>query len=102
MIGRVTLIAAAGVAAAETAGAGAAAAADLPWANLAGQLTGLGFVLWYAYFLTAKVLPKERERGDQQAAEFLAELRAEREARAADRRAFKCAAIAAPDTSHNR
>lgn len=85
MLGKVTLLAAFGSAALVAVGEAANTTGLIPGADVAAAWTATGFLLWYSYHVTAKVLPDQRR-------EFLAELRAERDAREHDRAAFQCSA----------
>lgn len=78
MIGRTTLLIGLAIGAAE-----AVAQAPVPGAELAGQWTALGFLLWYAWYLTARVGP----RRDSQ---FLSAVSALMQSHAEDRATFKC------------
>lgn len=78
MIGRTTLLIGLAIGAAE-----AVAQAPVPGAELAGQWTALGFLLWYAWYLTARVGPRRD-------AQFVSTIKELMQSHAEDRSAFKC------------
>ncbi len=83
MVGKTTVLVGAVSAFLIAAGQVGERVAQIPGSEVLASWSATGFLLWYAYYMT------KQSREDRK--EFTAELRAQREARAADREAFRCA-----------